>query len=101
MSRYGYLTCHDCEVVVWLGKALFSGDHVVAFRVGSEDALPNSRNDLLTRVLWKFLAEHAGHHIGTLVEGNPDFDKVAEYREIGGDMENDVPLEEYVRDFSG
>lgn len=97
MSRYGYLACHDCEVILWLGKARFAGDRVVAFHAGA-DATPNPENTLLTRALWKFLATHAGHPIATQVEGAPDFDKIAEYREIGGDMEGDVSLEEYVSD---
>jgi hypothetical protein len=101
MSRYGYLTCHTCEISLWVGKALFSNGRVVAFHIGPDEAPSNSKNERLNRALWKFLAEHTGHHIATLVEGDLDFDRIGEYREIGGDMDGDLTLDEYVRDFSG
>jgi hypothetical protein len=28
MSRYGYLRCERCNHVLWLGKAVFSGETV-------------------------------------------------------------------------
>ncbi|HYU14560.1 MAG TPA: hypothetical protein VEL05_00745 [Candidatus Acidoferrum sp.] len=101
MSRYGYIACHDCKIDIWLGKALFANGRPVAFHVGQETDPPNSRNELLTRALWKFLAEHAGHHVSILVEGTPGFEALADYGEIGGDVEGDVSLADYVRDFSG
>src|SRR5690606_783002 len=96
MSRYGYLTCHDCEVILWLGKAVFSDGRAVAFRIGLDEAPASSEDELPARARRKFVAEHAGHSMATLIEGEPDFDKIGEYREIGGDMEGDLPLDEYV-----
>ncbi len=101
MSRYGYFACHDCRVTFWLGKALFDGDRVVAFHVGQEGGPPNSKKDLLTQTLWKFIAEHAGHRISVEVEGSDTYESIADYREIGGKAHGDVSMSDYVADFSG
>ena len=101
MSRYGYLRCHDCQVAVWLGKAIFVDGRPSSFHIGQPDDPPNSQNQTLTRVVWKFLADHAGHDIAVLVEGQPGYARLADYQEIGGDTDRDISFDDYLRGFTG
>jgi hypothetical protein len=36
-----------------------------------------------------------------LVDGEPGYDRIAEYREVGGDAIGDISFEEFTRDFDG
>src|SRR5262245_58989244 len=102
MSIYAYFTCPECMVCVWLGKVVYPGDRPSEFRVGQREDPPNSRNDTLNRVFWKFLADHAGHTMKVLIEGDKDFEKVIEdYVEIGGDETTSISFDEYLKNWKG
>ncbi len=92
MSRYAWLICEECKICLWLGKALFEGDRLDQFKIGA-DPLPNPENALLNRVVWKIFADHAGHPLRVAVD--PAFD-AGPWREIGGDEEGDISVEEYL-----
>jgi hypothetical protein len=86
MSQYSYIVCRDCQEAIWLGKVVRDKDGRISyFHAGSDGSLPNSKNEVLTRALWKFLAGHAGHQILVTTEGDPFYDCIGDYREIGGD----------------
>ncbi|TCO52476.1 hypothetical protein [Actinocrispum wychmicini] len=102
MSDDAYLVCPPCQVLLPLGKPLVGDDgSVVRFHRGAEDAPPNSGQPDLTRALWKFLAEHAGHPMRVKFSYEPDFDVIAGFRRVGGDTVDDVPFDEYLRDWPG
>lgn len=101
MSRYAYIACQHCAKTIWLGKAIFNGPQPVMFQVGAASEGPNSENVLLTRAIWKFLADHAGHALIVSVEGDDHYEAIGEYEEIGGDEVTSISLEEYVRGWSG
>lgn len=72
MSVYGYLVCTQCRVCLWLGRAywhdVLSGDRRVShYGQGGRDHGPPWRN-VENRVLWKFLADHAGHSLRPMPE---------------------------------
>ena len=46
---------------------------------------PNSHRLELNRVLWKMLADHAGHSLRVVVEGDPNYPLLGDFVEIGGD----------------
>ena len=104
MSVYGYLVCAECRHFLWLGKAIRpDGQKVDYFHLGPASDPPNSQQQLLTRALWRFLADHCGHQLRPLLEWDLD-PFIAEgdvYIEIGGDRTSDTSLEDYVRDWRG
>lgn len=102
MSDAGYLTCPPCQVILPLGKpVLGTSGGIDRFHLAGQGFDANSANPLLTKALWKFLAEHAGHPMRVKFSYEPDFETVAGFQEIGGDQDTDVPLETYVRDWTG
>ena len=103
MSIYGYLSCTDCKVVFWLGKAVFREEDpcsiVDHFHRGDASAPPNWARETLNRVLWTMLAEHRGHKLRVLLDH--ELEKLEEeeiYREIGGNGMRDIPLEAWLED---
>lgn len=101
MSRYAYLTCAECSVALWLGKAICKGGKVERFHIGQEGDPVNSLNSTLNRVMWKFLADHAGHAIRVIVEGDAGFDDIGDYKEIGGDEVTSISIDDYLRGWTG
>lgn len=101
MSQYGYLVCHDCRQMLFLGKLVQPSVNPVYFHVGGADLPPNSRKPELTRAVWRFLAGHAGHSIGVVTDFDDDFDDVAKYADIGGDSSGDISLDEFLKGFPG
>ena len=106
MSRYAVLVCSDCKVQLWLGKAIFEDgpEQPSRFQIGGstgDGESLNSENRILNKVLWKMLADHAGHSIRVLVEGKADYGTHYEYVEIGGDTKRDISFEEYLNDWLG
>jgi len=101
MSRYAYFVCADCHVKLWLGKAIFEHDpeQPSCFQIRDpNDGEPlNSENRILNKVLWKMLADHAGHALRVLVEGGPQYHTADDYAEIGGDEIKDIPFEDYLK----
>lgn len=89
MGRYAWLTCSDCMVMVWLGKARIVGERVQAIRpVGTEQ-----ENDVLNRVIWKMFADHAGHILRVVTDLDAEYPFLGDYAEIGGDEYGDVDVE--------
>jgi hypothetical protein len=102
MSQYSYIACRDCQEAIWLGKVVRDKDgNISHFHAGPRGAPPNSKNESLTRALWKFLATHAGHHIFVTTEGDQFYDCIADYREIGGDDSSAISFEEYLAGWDG
>jgi hypothetical protein len=87
-------------VDIRLGKAVRGEDGTIRYfhRGGS---LPNSRQLEPTRALWKFLADHAEHPLRVLMPGVPEYERLDDFVEIGGDRIVDIPFEEYLRDWPG
>ncbi len=83
MSLDGWLACIECRMCLALGKPIRpDGDEIRYFQVGY---VANSAQPDLTRALWKFLADHAGHPLRVLVTGQPGYDDLEHFIEIGGD----------------
>jgi hypothetical protein len=103
MSIYAYLTCTEARELIFLGKAVWTttadGEKRVSyFHRGPEEAPPSSRNELLSRAVWKFLAVNTGKELKVLLEDElPD----GEYVCIGGDSREDISFEDYLRDWPG
>lgn len=100
MSIYGNLLCHDCKQLLWLGKAIYAGDQVAYYHLGSAAEAPNWRQTRLNQAVWKFLADHTGHHIGVY----RDFemaDALHDYTEISGDALADVSMADYLTCWPG
>ena len=73
MSIYSDFACIECKLRLWLGKTIFREDDSIAFfHIGAPEDPPNSQRPELNGTIWKMLAEHAGHHLRVVVEGNPD-----------------------------
>jgi hypothetical protein len=102
MARSAHLACLDCKVTFWLGKAVFHPNNTVNYFFGIGDEVHNWQNQEANRVLWKMLADHAGHSLRVLVEWAPEFNVFMDdgaVVEIGGDEPgHDIPFEEYLKD---
>jgi hypothetical protein len=98
MSIYGYLFCHDCEQMLWLGKALRDDNGQLAYQIGTSP--PNWKNEVLNQVVWKFLADHTMHKIDARLEHQAT-DQMHEYKEIGGDEIPDISFSEYLSGWIG
>ena len=99
MSIYAYFNCHDCRQSVWLGKTLHSDSGPFAFQRGQSP--PKHWNSpQLNKVVWKFLADHTGHHIDVRLESDMT-DEMYSYQSIGGDSPGDITEEEYLKSPSG
>jgi hypothetical protein len=97
MSRYAWLACPERRLMIWLGKIIFDdGDSVHHYRIGDLPEPPNSANDLLNRALWRFLADTAGRTLCVITETHPEYERLGEYREIGGREIGDIPVADYL-----
>lgn len=104
MSEYGYLLCLDDRTYFWLGKAIKNDGQVVYFKVG--DGEPNWRQPELARTVWKFMADHVGHHLEVVREFSAQYDKIVAddppegpYTEIGDDSFTGPTFAEYLKDW--
>lgn len=95
MSVAAYLVCHHDQTLLGLGKPLRpSTGEIRAFSYRSGDA-----DATFARSLWKYLAGCPGDGVALHFDSDPEFDDIAEYREIGGDVEDgDLPLPDYLAD---
>ena len=105
MSRYATFACMDCKISLFLGKIVFhAGGTIHYFHLGAIET-PNSHRLELNRVLWKMLADHAGHPLCVLVEGTPEYDTFMNDEQvvrIGGDEPgHDISFEESLRGWGG
>jgi hypothetical protein len=100
VSIYGYLSCHDCRQLLWLGKALHKDRKPYCFHIGPAQEPPHWKREVLNQVLWKFLADHTGHHIDVRLEHEMT-DAMYGYQEIGGDRDGDLSFEHYLNGWSG
>ncbi len=102
MSRYANFACMDCKVSRFLGKAIFRKDESVNyFHIGGPEQPLNWQRPQLNQVIWKMFADHAGHHLRVLVSGDPDFDRLADFIEIGGTANRDISEEDYLKGWDG
>lgn len=103
MSRYAWLACTDCKVMLWLGKAVRhdTEDRISFFHLGTSEDPPNSKRPVLNRVLWKMLADHACHAFRVVTEQDPEYERLEEYVEIGGDADRDIGFEAYLKGWHG
>lgn len=88
-----YLTCPETKKLVWLGKPIRPGANADVAYYSQRSDRGNHEDQLLNKVLWKFLAEHARKEIRVLFSGEFVDD---EYEHMGT---SDVEAEEYVRDW--
>ncbi|HWU87080.1 MAG TPA: hypothetical protein VN253_07385 [Kofleriaceae bacterium] len=90
---------------MFLGKTLFrtevpSDDRIDHFWRG--DSTPtNALDPVLSRALWKILADHGRHGLRVVVEGTKVYEAATDYTEIGGDEVTDIPFERYLDGWSG
>jgi hypothetical protein len=102
MAEYAFLISRPNKVMLFLGKAVKKpGGEVDYFSAEDGHGGCNSRNNLLTQALWKFIADFGFSGIEIVREFDPDFESISRYREIGGDTIDDVSLEQYVADWRG
>jgi hypothetical protein len=100
VSVYGYLSCHDCRQVLWLGKALHRDHRPLSFHIGGSEEPPHGKRERLNQVVWKFFADHTGHRIDVRLEHEMT-EEMFGYQEIGGDGEADISIESYLADWPG
>lgn len=92
MSRYAWLTCYDCKVMVWLGKAGIAEGSIKAIQPAGKE----QENDTLNRVIWKMFADHAGHTLRVVTDLDTEYQSLGQYTEIGGDEYGDIDIETYL-----
>jgi hypothetical protein len=100
VSVYGYLNCHDCRQMLWLGKASHRDQGPLYFHIGGSEEPPHWKREWLNQVVWKFLADHTGHRIDVRLEHEMTEDMFG-YQEIGGDSEADISIESDLTDWPG
>jgi hypothetical protein len=103
MSRYTDFACIDCKVHLWLGTTIFRKDGSVAyFHIGGPKNQLNSLRPELNGTIWKMLADHAGHHLRVVIEGNPDARLLDDDDFIRiGRHGAEISFEEYLEDWEG
>lgn len=99
MSRYAHLVCMDCKISYFIGKAIYREDeHLNYFHIGPASEPPNWQRTELNRVIWKMLADHAGHRLKVLLSGDPELEQF-EFINIDGTAINDISVEDYLKDW--
>ena len=102
MSRYARLACMDCQVYVFLGKAIFrEGENVNYFHIGEAEEPLNWQRSELNQVIWKMFADHARHDLRVAVEGSDEYKQTAEFVMIGGTARGDISEEDYLKGWDG
>ncbi len=104
-SSYAHLFCHNCHVMLFLGSAsLDDAGRPLFFLRGNNPPLPNHHQQLLSRALWKLLADHAEHELSVLVSDDPRYAHTlaeAGTCEIGSDGPSDLSFEDYLHNWPG
>ncbi|KZM68545.1 hypothetical protein [Nocardia terpenica] len=102
MAEYAYLISRSSKTLLALGKAVKKADGKVNY-FSREDGKGgrNSENALLTKALWKFIAEHGYDGVEVVSDDDPDFETIAQYRQTGGDTMDDITLEQYLEGWPG
>jgi hypothetical protein len=107
MSENGFFVCHDCRVMLGLGKAIKREDDSINYYLSGVKERNWQQPDL-DRALWKFVADHTAHRIAIIREYGLEFDdRTADedangrYTTIGGGARTDVPFERYLADWPG
>ncbi len=86
-----YLICPETKKLIWLGKPIRDADDGARVVYYSQTASRHNYEDnLLNKVLWKFLADHAHRPLMIVFSGEYNDD---EYDHIGT---SDIEAEEYV-----
>ena len=81
--------------MIGLGKRLREpSGTTIGFSIGNH---LTSEDPQLTQALWRYLADTAGSELVVKFSDDEDFEKVAGYRELGGDEYGDITIEDYVR----
>jgi hypothetical protein len=103
MSRYAWLACTDCKVMLWLGKAVCSdqNNRISFFHIGTAEEPPNSARPELNRALWKLLADHTQHTFRVVTDQDPEYKALEEYVEIGSDEDRDMAFETFLKGWLG
>jgi hypothetical protein len=101
MSIYGYICCHDCQELLWLGKWIRPDTGGNYFHIGDENEPYIWESTDVGKALIKFLASHADHNISCITESDDIADKVLGYKEIGGEESQDIPFSEYLSGWKG
>ena len=87
-----YLICPETKKLVWLGKPIRDADDVArVIYYNQQPGLHNHQDELLNKVLWRFLAEHAHKSLRIVFSGEYTDD---EYEHIST---SDIEAEDYVR----
>lgn len=89
MSTSAHLACPAHQLSIGLGKPLRDADgNLLRFA---------HAGDRFAEALWAFLEECGGDRLVLADSGDADFETIAEYREIGGWVEDgDVPIDDYL-----
>lgn len=88
-----YLICPQTKQLMWLGKPIraIDGKRVVFYSQNAERW--NHEKEILNKVLWKFLAEHAHMELRVVFSGefvDDDYEHISTH---------DIEAEEYVKDW--
>ncbi|MBX5452120.1 MAG: hypothetical protein IRZ24_18800 [Thermogemmatispora sp.] len=106
-SADAIFACMDCKVYFSLGKAFYRSmgifNLVAYFHSGQEGDLPHSQS-IYNTVLWKMLADHAGHCLNVLTGDDTSYKNLLNdpaSRKIGGSGPCALSFEAYLRDWPG
>lgn len=101
MSRYAWFVCEDCKEMIWLGKIVqYDGKKKQYFHIGGRDKPSNSMNVEFTKLLMKFIAEHAEHTLRVWPEEMLDKYVDEHFIEIGAD-DSSIKIDDYINGFPG
>jgi hypothetical protein len=102
MSRYAHLACLDCKVSHMLGKAIAHEENKIDyFHLGAASEPLNWERPQFNQVIWKMLADHAGHQLRVITSWDPEFDLLADFMMIGGPDDGDISIEDYLKNWEG
>lgn len=102
MSRYAHLACMDCKVSRMLGKVIARDEsRVDYFHLGAASEPLNWERPELNQVVWKMLADHTSHQLRVITSWDPEFDLLADFTMIGGPDDDDISVENYLKDWDG
>jgi hypothetical protein len=84
MSEMAFLACHTCKVDVGLAKVYRDDDGAVIAIVGL-NRFDDIHSQIDTRALWRFLAEHVGHHLELIREFSAAYEDVLGSVDVAGE----------------
>ncbi len=91
-----YLICDETKKAMWLGKPIRgttdgNAERVLFYHRGSQEDPYNHEDEVLNKILWKFLADNARKTFRVVFSGEFEED---DYEWVGS---GDVETEEYLR----